>query len=465
MGSRRANCTKLMIVYITSLLATPLARSLTNKSLLDDGPSPIFCISINDIDWVEKLHGGFVATTSDRIFESKHSLFDMFVQLPFSTPTNSPPGSTTSSSFSFASTTAKRRTSSLRTRFSFSRKPTVNIHPLFTAANTASGESVQIKANYIDQRRYKKTLRKIMFPDGDDEEEDSLHKAGFLRTTASTLRDWWGEIADWTYDNCSCGGGCSTFGLCSGRGISIDDLDTDSVRRGANGFMTRVKGGAREGRERLSKLWRRTQKRYRILHDRENAAEYESLYQEEDEQDDLGGGRRSLGYDTAVSDDLVDVNGAYADRASIRSGRSQGGSIRSGRSARQGSISDSVIVDMPSSNNGDSVEIELIGYFHNLTFNLLTTLRSILTSTASFHNADEPVLLSPEHFTLLGLDPRADADFVVQLAKIYFDKDVRVTTSGSYSYSKHAAGGRLKRSYEILRAIGAKIIGGVDSCF
>jgi hypothetical protein len=43
---------------------------------------PLFCIGINDIEEIEKIHGGYVACTPDKIFQQKRHLYDILVTLP-----------------------------------------------------------------------------------------------------------------------------------------------------------------------------------------------------------------------------------------------------------------------------------------------------------------------------------------------------------------------------------------------
>lgn len=53
---------------------------------------PLFCVGINDIDDLEKLEGGYVACTPDKIFQQKHHLFDILVTLPDSPEDEAGPG-------------------------------------------------------------------------------------------------------------------------------------------------------------------------------------------------------------------------------------------------------------------------------------------------------------------------------------------------------------------------------------
>jgi hypothetical protein len=43
---------------------------------------PLFCVGINDIDELEKINGGYVACTPDKIFQQKPHLYDILVTLP-----------------------------------------------------------------------------------------------------------------------------------------------------------------------------------------------------------------------------------------------------------------------------------------------------------------------------------------------------------------------------------------------
>ncbi|RUP46056.1 hypothetical protein BC936DRAFT_147409 [Jimgerdemannia flammicorona] len=72
-------------------------------------------------------------------------------------------------------------------------------------------------------------------------------------------------------------------------------------------------------------------------------------------------------------------------------------------------------------------EEEERSFFHLLSTTLLTTLRALLASAVTdADSADDSLFLYPEHLEQLGLDPSADASFVEELARIYFDKDVEV---------------------------------------
>lgn len=62
-----------------------------------------------------------------------------------------------------------------------------------------------------------------------------------------------------------------------------------------------------------------------------------------------------------------------------------------------------------------------------LTANLLTTLRSILSSYSALNNdPHEPISLQPYDLLQLGLDPITDGWFVEELSRIYFGKEVDV---------------------------------------
>ncbi|CAM0139841.1 unnamed protein product [Umbelopsis sp. WA50703] len=80
-------------VYNTCLLATlprthELTLTLEGKTKLQ----PLFCVGINDIEELEKLEGGYVACTPDKIFQQKHHLFDILVTLPDSPEDEAGPG-------------------------------------------------------------------------------------------------------------------------------------------------------------------------------------------------------------------------------------------------------------------------------------------------------------------------------------------------------------------------------------
>ncbi|GBB97021.1 hypothetical protein RclHR1_00290019 [Rhizophagus clarus] len=69
-------------VYGTCLIAnipTAISRTLRNKV---EKMRPLFNVSVNDITMVEATEGGYVACTTDLIFEHKKSLYDLFVILP-----------------------------------------------------------------------------------------------------------------------------------------------------------------------------------------------------------------------------------------------------------------------------------------------------------------------------------------------------------------------------------------------
>jgi hypothetical protein len=55
-----------------------LTLTLEGKTKLQ----PLFCVGINDIDEVERILGGYVACTPDKIFQQKHHLYDVLVTLP-----------------------------------------------------------------------------------------------------------------------------------------------------------------------------------------------------------------------------------------------------------------------------------------------------------------------------------------------------------------------------------------------
>ncbi|KAJ2958824.1 hypothetical protein NQZ79_g5678 [Umbelopsis isabellina] len=81
------------LVYNICLLASlPRTHNLTLTLEGKNKLQPLFCVGINDIEQLEKLEGGYVACTPDKIFQQKHHLFDILVTLPDTPEDEAGPG-------------------------------------------------------------------------------------------------------------------------------------------------------------------------------------------------------------------------------------------------------------------------------------------------------------------------------------------------------------------------------------
>ncbi|KAI9243485.1 hypothetical protein BDA99DRAFT_566635 [Phascolomyces articulosus] len=71
----------------------------------------------------------------------------------------------------------------------------------------------------------------------------------------------------------------------------------------------------------------------------------------------------------------------------------------------------------------------LVGFFHTLSYQTLVTLDNLLSLNDSTGDPSEPILLSPQDMIQLGLHPTDDAIFVQELSLLYFHKTVQVANT------------------------------------
>ncbi|CEI89606.1 hypothetical protein RMCBS344292_03957 [Rhizopus microsporus] len=69
-----------------------------------------------------------------------------------------------------------------------------------------------------------------------------------------------------------------------------------------------------------------------------------------------------------------------------------------------------------------SINNTLINFFQQLTFFLLLTLQDIIST----NERDDITILWPKDMVELGLDPLKDTEFVIELARLYFNKEIQV---------------------------------------
>ncbi|OZJ03121.1 hypothetical protein BZG36_03868 [Bifiguratus adelaidae] len=358
------------IVYCTCLLGTLPTRIA--EACSEQGRQrvkPLFSVGVNDLDKMETITGGYVACTTDTVFELKKHVYDLLVRIPGDLLTHLrlelPPQP------SQPHLTSRRPTKSPSSILLSNWKRT---HPEFRPSSPDASHALPLRFSPTDLRRYRLLRRILLDYTISDARSESIREYGMS------------DRGDTVWDTC---------------------------------YKVLIDGW----------FW---------WYGRERVAEKEQtrLLDSDDEDDDEGRRPKPLLRTSSTMDpDELVISEGEEDARELGSGSgvmlgmagytSEPESMERGSSSHTSKEDTKRIKDMKRT----ELEVELIRFFHLLSTHLISNL-SIFLSKPS-HYIDDPAEeyhRLPSHIisTLLGLDPHADATFVIQLARIYANKDIEL---------------------------------------
>ncbi|KAF7732013.1 hypothetical protein EC973_007118 [Apophysomyces ossiformis] len=116
----------------------------------------------------------------------------------------------------------------------------------------------------------------------------------------------------------------------------------------------------------------------------------------------------------AEEQDAIEINNN--DLFNVVAARSSNTSLSSAQPAKQ-QVSSGAI---------EKLQVALIGFFHLLSFHMLSTLETILSLNEQENSSE--IVLYPQDMARLGLDAQGDSEFVSELAMLYYSKQARVAS-------------------------------------